>query len=270
MKNYESRLEDILEKKDFSNETKNLLLSMLYKVEERYDDYKKVKVIVKEKEKFIDNILETIKNECNEIESKDEVAILEEILSKSEQCQFAINEIFRIGYILDASEVLRNFTGWSWNPDVGAGVPDDPIRPHNLIYQTIRILLGNEFVQNVQVGAYGYAQIKTRFIKFYGDLIGKLMYTKFMEVSLNLMYREKKMNYEKEMATIFSKCFKILIERVTEKKDIMRLIYELIYYESINKNDFTKIEDLLIEKGGENANNILRSNKDSNRIKLSN
>ncbi len=43
IKDYNNQLEKILSKKTFSEDTKNLLLNMLYKIENAYDDYNKVK-----------------------------------------------------------------------------------------------------------------------------------------------------------------------------------------------------------------------------------
>ena len=40
LKDYTNRLEKILEKKKFSLDTKNLLLSMLYKIQNGYNDYR--------------------------------------------------------------------------------------------------------------------------------------------------------------------------------------------------------------------------------------
>ena len=48
LKNYNNRLEQILEKKAFSGDIKNLLLSMFYKIEVSYKDYEKVKCSDKE------------------------------------------------------------------------------------------------------------------------------------------------------------------------------------------------------------------------------
>ena len=53
LKDYNSILEDILEQKVFSEDTKNLLLSMLYKIENGYQDYKTVKVNVSQKNYFL-------------------------------------------------------------------------------------------------------------------------------------------------------------------------------------------------------------------------
>lgn len=61
MKNYNNQLEKILEKKDFSRDVKNLLLSMLYQVETSYEDYARVKRNVEDKNRFIQSILKNIR-----------------------------------------------------------------------------------------------------------------------------------------------------------------------------------------------------------------
>ncbi len=66
-KDYNNELEKILEKKDFSVDSKNLLLSMFYKLEISYNDYATVKREVKSKQEYLENILENIKG-CNKIE----------------------------------------------------------------------------------------------------------------------------------------------------------------------------------------------------------
>ena len=50
LKNYNKLLEEVLEKKYFSGNAKNILLSMAYKIENSYDDYKTVKRNVKTKD----------------------------------------------------------------------------------------------------------------------------------------------------------------------------------------------------------------------------
>ena len=43
-KNYNNELEEVLSKKPDNEDVKNLLLDILYKIENEYDDYKNVKV----------------------------------------------------------------------------------------------------------------------------------------------------------------------------------------------------------------------------------
>ena len=68
IKDYNKELEKILSTKTFSKDTKNLLLSMLYKVENAYEDYKKVKVDVPSKKELIEDLLRIIEQDCNSIE----------------------------------------------------------------------------------------------------------------------------------------------------------------------------------------------------------
>lgn len=64
---YNNRLEKILENKTFDEDVKNLLLSMLYKIENGYNDYSKAKVDAQSKDEFMNNILKTIEKDCFEI-----------------------------------------------------------------------------------------------------------------------------------------------------------------------------------------------------------
>ena len=66
-KDYTEMLEEILDKKYFSGQIKNLLLSMLYKIEISYNDFEKVKKVVREKEEYIDDILNIIQKYCDNI-----------------------------------------------------------------------------------------------------------------------------------------------------------------------------------------------------------
>lgn len=65
-KDYNNQLEKILEKKGFSTNAKNLLLSMLYKIEAAYKDYETVKVMVESKNEYIEKVLKNIQS-CNDI-----------------------------------------------------------------------------------------------------------------------------------------------------------------------------------------------------------
>ena len=67
MKDYNNELEKILENKLFSFDVKNLLLSMLYKIENAYEDYKTTKVEVPSKDEYIENILRIIQEKCLKI-----------------------------------------------------------------------------------------------------------------------------------------------------------------------------------------------------------
>lgn len=182
-KDYNNMLENVLEQKDFSEDVKNLLLSMLYKIENAYEDYKTVKVNVNSKKYFLLQIINIIKENCNEIqlvkslseESKilednninylvakeegkiisyeNERSILEALIDlkqnkieldkKYEIFSEGFKEILTIGNIMNTAEVIRDFNGWSW--DI---TPTQIINKNiNIIYQNLLILLGNNFLQ---------------------------------------------------------------------------------------------------------------------------
>ena len=68
IRDYNNELEKILEKKSFSEGTKNILLNILYKMETAYDDYNKVKVYTNSKKDMLEEMLKIIKEDCDEIE----------------------------------------------------------------------------------------------------------------------------------------------------------------------------------------------------------
>ena len=182
IKDYNNQLETILENKSFSESTKNILLNILYKMETAYDDYKKVKVCVDLKKEILENIIGIIENNCKQIEiikpkingetklgnkkylieknNKKIISYPNEknvfyALNHLDDEKFKIDENFIIlkepmeillnsGYISDKEEIIRDFDGWTWN------ILPSEIENHtyNLVYQNIRILLGNEFLQN--------------------------------------------------------------------------------------------------------------------------
>lgn len=66
-KDYNNELESILEDKPFSEQVKNLLLSMLYKIETGYTDYTVVKRVVENRKSYIEHILSIIKEKAQDI-----------------------------------------------------------------------------------------------------------------------------------------------------------------------------------------------------------
>ena len=152
-KDYNKELEKILEKKDFSKDVKNLLLSMFYKLDISYNDYSLVKRNCKSKQEYLENILDNIKS-CNSIElitpndiefEKIKKNGLYEIDLKLKKIKVFANEIsllsallelnnfqihlkeeynlirntmpylLNMAYDMENLEVLRDFNAWSWN-----------------------------------------------------------------------------------------------------------------------------------------------------------
>ena len=171
-KDYNNQVELILEKKDFSEDTKNLILSMFYKIEIAYQDYKSVKPFSKSKVEFLEEIMQILQDDCKKItlispkEEKVEQTIdgeievypnIEALLDGLLQCEendfyipisyYLIREAFvqflKVGYRLENTEVIRDFDGWSWSTDLTKVKNIN----YNLLYQNMQILLGSSFFQ---------------------------------------------------------------------------------------------------------------------------
>jgi len=68
IRDYSGKLEKIIAKKAFSVDTKNLLLSMFYKMENSYEDYSKIKADTKLKKDILEEMLGIIEIDCKFIE----------------------------------------------------------------------------------------------------------------------------------------------------------------------------------------------------------
>lgn len=233
IKDYNSELESVLEKKDFSNETKNLILSMFYKIEVGYDDYSKVKGILQTKTHFMEKLIEIIKNNCDHIQlikpQSDEAKELEKmkdkiivdynkkslktypnekdilygILTLAEK-KFNIshkileknaNQILNAGYNMDKHEVVRSFDGFSWN------IEEHEIRSlnYNLVYQNLQLLLGNENMEKWAAGEFDYrTELEKRYTKKNANrLIDK--FEKFILLDFALKEKENKIELDETL-----------------------------------------------------------------------
>lgn len=219
-KDYNNELEKILETKDFSEDAKNLLLSMLYKIENAYNDYSQTKKEVEDKNSFIENILEIIKYECKTLilikplsdESKElekeKVEFLVDIPNhtiksypndKKILCALyeldnkqiyvdekyylirnSISELINKGKNINSVEVIRDFNGWSWSTQVEEIKSTDC----NIIFQNMIMLLGYSILND---------WINTNEVKDYIKILEETMIEKYgnknaMEF-LNLIYK---------------------------------------------------------------------------------
>lgn len=171
IKDYNNQLEKILSKKPFFEDTKNLLLNMLYKVENAYEDYTLVNGEKRTKREILEEILDIIAKDCEKIEivkTKESKIIEEEkkiityldttkilyeifqldsnkyeVIDDYEIIKPAIEQTLNQGYSIASNEIIRDFDGWSWN------ILADEIenKTANLIYQILKILVGYELLQ---------------------------------------------------------------------------------------------------------------------------
>ena len=179
-KDYNNELERVLEKKPYAENVKSILLSILYKLETSYKDYKQVKQDVVSKEELIEGIINVVENDCDEIKlvkpnSKENEIIgdrtflvekrkkriicynierkvlycLAKISKRNKIIQdsyFVINktlsDLINVGACINEVEPLRDFNGYSWTT-----IPKEiESISHNLIYQNLLLLVGNEFM----------------------------------------------------------------------------------------------------------------------------
>ena len=218
-RNYNEELEEVLDKKDFSENVKNDILNIIYKIEEAYNDYEIVKKEVQNEKDFLEKILNAITEYCNSIEiltsdnikrkkyildyekgkiqvSSDNVYILFSILKMMQKSKKYYNEtdiiekkpiydFLNIGYNINNIEVIRDFNGWSW---VISSLGIENIKA-NLIYQNLQMLLGNRymehFMQNVMLKENDFIEILMKQLKkIYGDEIAQKIVDELKKVSL--------------------------------------------------------------------------------------
>lgn len=257
-KDYNNELEKILAKKDFSIDVKNLLLSMLYKIEVGYEDYFMVKVNVENKNNYIEKILKIIKEDCEQIEivsaqeAYDEEKIKKnrylvypyekriELFYPNEKnilyaifemndtsvhfdekyslCRVALSELLNIGENINNTEVLRDFNGWSWNTQI------DEIKnvPINLIYQNLILLLGfdeiSKWIHQDEVANY-IDRIREKIKKDYG----KYHEERILDLICKIAIKECVKTNEKERERLFEEKadFEAELERLNNKEALI-------------------------------------------------
>lgn len=181
-KDFNNELESALEQKAFEENAKSSLLSILYKIEAAYKDIETVKQDIETKEEYIERLISIIyggcrsikiirmdsennrippngtfyidkqKNEieCYPIERKILYAIWK--IGKKERIinnkyyliDTVLSDFLNVGNTIQKVEPLRDFNGYSWttlNNEIES-------IEHNLIYQNLRMLLGNQFLEN--------------------------------------------------------------------------------------------------------------------------
>ena len=234
-KDYNNQLEAVLEKKYFDEDVKSILLSILYKIEAAYKDYKQVKQNVQTKEEFIQNIINIIQKECDEIklvkpyseesqiignktflvEKNKKRIICHNVERKLLYCiakinkkdniikdkYFVINEtlsnLINTGNNINNVEPLRDFNGYSWTT-----IPREiESVEHNIIYQNLVILIGNEFldrwVSNKEILIDYIEDFENRMENLYGKESSKEFLKILKEISILLEVKFDSKNKEK-------------------------------------------------------------------------
>lgn len=262
-KDYNNELEKILAKKDFSIDVKNLLLSMLYKIEAGYEDYFMVKVNIEDKNSYIEKILRIIKEDCEQIEivtaqeAYDEEKIKKnrylvypyekriELFYPNEKnilyaifemndtsiyfdekyslCRVALSELLNIGENINNTEVLRDFNGWSWNTQM------DEIKniSINLIYQNLIFLLGfdeiTKWIHQEEVINY-IDVIKEKIQEIYGEYHEKRILDLICKIAIKECIKTNIM--ERERLYEEKEDFETQLERLNQKEELIEEAYK--------------------------------------------
>ena len=298
-RNYNDDLETILEEKDFAENARSILLSILYKIEASYKDVEIVKQDIESKDEYIKNYIYIIQNKCNNIKI---VSMKEQENKIGEGKTFVINkenkeiecypierkllyaiskiakpdkivkdkyyiinetlsDLINTGNSINMVEPLRDFNGYSWTT-----IPREiESISHNLVYQNLRMLVGyeflNEWIANKEFIIDFFEEFEDRFEKIYGK--GNMEeHIKFLEkISILLAIRLNPKMKEK------IKKEKVETDRKMEEiKDNQKFTQEQTkkkrnLVEEIKKIDETLNNKELLQKEYENRNELLPLDK---------
>ena len=265
IRDYNNELEKILENKLFSYDVKNLLLSMLYKIENAYRDYETVKVEVPSKKEFIENILRIIREkalkillvkpgapEAKELEQKNvkykvdkengeivcfqnEFVMLTALLKLDQTnanleipydyLEEPLIELINQGRLDSMLEVIRDFNGWSWD----------------IVTKEIGDIKGNFLYQNLLLLNEKNANIK-KSKKMYNTII-KMSIQKYLANKENEDYIQKFEEIKKakkERLELFEHKRDLLDKITEEKKEYTKQIEQID--RTLNNNELLKKE----------------------------
>lgn len=260
-KDYNNKLEKIIEKKSFSEDTKNLLLNMFYKIEAAYEDYSKIKSNIISQKEILEEILSIIENDCEKIElikpklgeenilkNQKSIGIKEEkkiisyqndkaildALYKIQKGSFKIKDEYNIiknslemllnfGDKMNKTEIIRDFDGWAWN------IASDEIEDIciNIIYQIIQILVGNQLLKNwlENINDEDYIILLQKKLEEYGQETGEDLYKLICQISILIYTKQDKKEKNK-----------LIIEKENIKKELEKMEDKKTYLQNLANN----------------------------------
>lgn len=266
---YDSQLEETLEKKSFDDETKSLILNTLYKIENGYKDYSKIKYGVKQKSDIISEINNIIKNDCNAIEivNPNEVRNKFSVDRKNKKIKAFPNEVYLLqalyyihtpdaerienifdkairmvlnkGICINGAEIIRDFNGWSWNNSID----NKNSKYYNLIYQDLLILLGEKTLNDISKNNNLREKLKDGLEELYGDKKASDFLEKVEKCCL-LIYANANKKNEKEL-------LQYLKEKQSELREISNkeeYISNLMAKNDKDRQSVKKIDIILMDE----------------------
>ena len=278
------KLETVLEQKHIEEQVKNLLQGILYKIEVSYKDYQKAKVTSRTEKQYVNEIISDIQKKCQEIKTVkfqndiedpeikhkleknkyyiDDKLVLaypieEKLLyavekksnsdkivnDKYEMLTIPLSNIINTGKSLDRVEVLRDFNGWSWTT---IKKEIENIKA-NLVYQTLRILEGEDFVESWtkdKDGIIDYVQMLKENIKNeYGEEISNSIEECLTKISI-MNGIEISAEYRKDIENKLKESE----EKLQKFKDTNKFINEITQNKKVATDEIAKIEKILSQE----------------------
>ena len=257
-KDYKEELAKAIEEKNFSQDAENLLLSMCYKMDDSYTNYRTVKREVPSKEEFMEKLVLDVELNCKNIIIAKPNSELEKELKQNQRkikmdgqaekniisypnektLAYAIakaslpamkNEFtdedravitaINIGKCISESEVIRDFSGWTWS------ILSNEIESTecNTIYVFLSFLLGYKALENINL----------QYIK---ENLTESFYKEMQKVAMQfyLSYDKdkneeilKKLSEDKKKLEKMKDSSKYIIEITKEKKETIDQIKQI-------------------------------------------
>ena len=253
---YIYEIEKTLEKKGITNEIKSLVMDTLFKIEEIYPNYKRIKVDVLEKRDYIREIVVALKKVDNiyimNMQEKDilkcvtdtkieknargyydiqiyhnnlsllyalQTIINEEYGINEQPCSSSFDKILKIGGIYSNIEILRDFSGWNWNRNK---IKNFNIY-YDIIYKNLLLILGIDKMIELKKTRQCIHFMKKYLVKKYkNDNVEKLMEILKEIVFVISSEEEKKLEIEanKKIIDMYMamKDIKKFMQKVNEEK----------------------------------------------------
>ena len=220
--NYDIQLESVLEKKQFNDETKGLISSIIYKIDNAYKDYFEIKNGVRLKSEIISDIIDSLENYCNNIEiinpekSKNKFSVdkrkkyvksyptevnLLQALSYVKTPDYkrrhnifekALVFVLSKGLAINDTEIIRDFNGWSWNNAIDSKYS----KYYNLVCQDLILLLGENIVRDILKSEYILEVLFNKIEDLYGEKKANEIVEKIEKTCVLIYMKNNKKNKE--------------------------------------------------------------------------
>ena len=280
-RDYNNELETIMEQKDYDENARSMLLSILYKIEASYKDVETVKQDIETKEEYIKKYISIIQNKCDHIkiirmrEQENQIGenrtYLVDKTNKKIECypierkllyaiakiskkdkiikdeypiiSETISDLINVGNNINMVEPLRDFNGYSWDT-ISREMESTT---HNLIYQNLRILLGENFllkwINNSEFMLDYYEKLKNELEDRFGEKEKNNLIKQLEKVSILL-----EIKYDKEKKEKLINIKKKLDEQLEKMQNKEKFVENITIEKTKITNEIRKIDTIVNNK----------------------